>query len=188
MFPAARCPTADNEFVSSGRKATHHKHHPYFCSLRRVLLLLPLFPWGVWRGCFCTGISTNHISFCLLVSPEKVAGLFKWIQLLLYSGISSSKRDIPSSVEPSTHSSLVWDNEPGSPIITTLTLCRAPVGDDCFGPGPPCGHPGTAGPHLPEGAIREQLSCFAQDLLLSAGRRFLGILIVLSYLYFPIIL
>lgn len=176
------------KFVSSGRKAANHKHHPYFCSLQQVLPLVPLLPRGAWRGSFCTGTSTNHISSCLPVSAEKATDLFKWTRLLPYSGIPSSKQDIPSSAEPSTNSSLVWDKIAGWPTSTTLPLHTVPVGAACFGPGPPHAHPGAAGPHLPGGAVREQLSCFTQDLLLSAGRGLLGILIVLSYLYFPIIL
>lgn len=134
------------------------------------------------------GINTNHSNLSLSGDAVKVMELFKWIQLLL--SFPSSRWEIPSGVElcPEwcTHSSVGVGQQIQLPsLLQHQPLHRALAGDTHL---TLHAHPGTAGPHLPAGVIRGKLSSFIQDSLRSAGRRLLGILIVLSYLYFPIIL
>lgn len=173
---------ADKSGLSLSPLGGKQTNHPFLSSLQKDLVLVPLPPQGAWGGCFCTDINTNHSSLSLPVSAVKVKDLFKWIQLLPSSCISSSEWDIPSGVQlclqSGTHSSVGVGEQ-----IQLPGLLQHPASPQGTGWGHSLWpwslptHPGTAGPHVPARMIRDKLSSFIQDLLLSAGRRLLGILV-----------
>lgn len=119
-------------------------------SLQEILLLVPLPPRGAWRGCFCTGINTNHSSLSLPVSAVKVicSNEYGCFLLLASPAARGTSLLVLSCAQSQAHRApWVQDNKSSCPVFSnTLPLHRALAGDTHFGLGASTLTQGLTGP------------------------------------------